>query len=100
MNRTNSDPMKKIVTASLSLICSGLLIAALLFLYLDEAPSPSDTALSQEQIDRALAAASEEGESGKTKMKKARYDYFFRMLRDPATNSIPQNIRARDSTRI
>lgn len=96
MNRTNSDPMKKFVTASLSLICSGLLIAALLFLYLDEAPSPSDTALSQEQIDRALAAASEEGESGKTKMKKARYDYFFRMLRDPATNSIPQNIRARE----
>jgi len=29
-------------------------------------------------------------------MKKARYEYFFRMIRDPATNQIPPNIRQRE----
>lgn len=32
----------------------------------------------------------------KQKMKKARGEYFFRMLRDPATNEIPSNIRSRE----
>lgn len=32
----------------------------------------------------------------KFKTKKARSDYFFNLLRDPATNSIPKNIRERE----
>jgi hypothetical protein len=32
----------------------------------------------------------------KFERKKAREDYFFKILRDPATNSIPQNIRERE----
>lgn len=35
-------------------------------------------------------------ELGRIKSKKARNEYFFRMLRDPATNSIPRNIRQRE----
>lgn len=32
----------------------------------------------------------------RAKMNMARYEYFFRLMRDPATNRIPQNIRNRE----
>lgn len=38
-----------------------------------------------------------EGESAfRQEAKKARYDYFHRLLRDPATDRIPENIRSRE----
>lgn len=38
----------------------------------------------------------EEGEENPIEMKRARAEYFFRMLRDPATNRIPNNIRSKE----
>jgi len=38
----------------------------------------------------------DENEMSRVKMKKARNDYFFKILRNPATNQIPNNIRARE----
>lgn len=35
----------------------------------------------------------QEEKGDKQLMKKARYEYFFRLLRNPITNSIPENIR-------
>ncbi len=87
--------MKRIVTVVAGIICSGLLLAGILFLSLNESDTEA-TELTQEKINRMLSEASEDGKSGKAQMKKARYEYFFRMLRDPATNTIPQNIRARE----
>lgn len=88
--------MRKFVTASVAAIFSGLLVAGVLFLFLAEDTPLQEPQLTQERIDRVLSEASEDGKSGKEEMKKARYEYFFRMLRDPATNTIPQNIRARE----
>jgi len=87
--------MKRIVTVVAGIICSGLLLAGVLFLFLNETET-REAELTQQKINRMLDEASENGKSGKAQMKKARYEYFFRMLRDPATNTIPQNIRARE----
>jgi len=87
--------MKRIVTVVAGIICSGLLLAGVLFLFLNETET-REAELTQQKINRMLDEASEDGKSGKAQMKKARYEYFFRMLRDPATNTIPQNIRARE----
>jgi len=38
----------------------------------------------------------EEAEKKEMEMKRARAEYFFRMLRDPVTNRIPPNIRSRE----
>jgi hypothetical protein len=38
----------------------------------------------------------EEGYKQKIEMKRARSEYFFNLLRDPATNEIPENIRSRE----
>lgn len=62
--------------------------------------NPSDaTKSSYNKMEEVLAELSEEGEGeeeNRVEAKKARNDYFFRMLRDPATNSIPKNIRSRE----
>ncbi len=83
--------MKKGATKFITILCGCALLAAILFVYNDY----SDEPLTQQKIDRLLENNSGE-EAGKVEMKKARYEYFFNMLRDPATNSIPRNIRSRE----
>lgn len=83
--------MKKGATKFITILCGCALLAAILFVYNDY----SDEPLTQQKIDRLLENNSGE-ETGKAEMKKARYEYFFNMLRDPATNSIPRNIRSRE----
>ena len=68
---------------SLSLLIS-LLSALVIFLTLNK-PTVED-------YENILA----QKKSLKVKTKKARSDYFFKMLRDPATNSIPRNIRLKE----
>ncbi|WP_138430416.1 T9SS type A sorting domain-containing protein [Fodinibius saliphilus] len=51
--------------------------------------APGNTEFSAESM-------SEEQEMDRIEAKKARREYFFRMLRNPATNKIPANIRARE----
>jgi len=44
----------------------------------------------------AKKADTDTGKLSRTEMKMARYEYFFRLMKDPATNSIPANIRSRE----
>ncbi|NGP89975.1 T9SS type A sorting domain-containing protein [Aliifodinibius halophilus] len=47
-------------------------------------------------MESSVTPVPEEQEISREKSKKARSEYFFRMLRNPETNKIPQNIRARE----
>lgn len=46
--------------------------------------------------DEEMAQKIEEIDVDAAEMKRARSDYFFKLLRDPATDRIPQNIRTRE----
>ena len=58
------------------------------------------TLSSAQQAEKNIAAFSDndekEDKASKVKSKKARQEYFFRLMRDPATNAIPENIRSRE----
>ena len=64
------------------------LVLAVLFFPTDDRPSPEADIppVDTERIDSDDPQA----------MKRARWDYFFRLQRDPTTNRIPDNIRARE----
>jgi hypothetical protein len=72
----------KIIYTSLAIgIC-----AAIAFVGLSQWPADNNSAVLKKIRSTGSPKASFES-------KKARADYFFRMLRDPATNAIPANIR-------
>ncbi len=62
------------------------LVAALLVLLIATPPSDDAPTAAPERIDQTDRQA----------MKRARWEYFFRLQRDPATNRIPDHIRARE----
>ena len=81
--------MKKGATKIISLLLGCVLITAVIFIY-----SNSNDTTAQEQVEQKLEDPTDK--LSKAETKKARYEYFFRMLRDPATNTIPRNIRSRE----
>jgi hypothetical protein len=87
--------MKNNATKATIAILSLLIIAAGYWAVtqLNQTQSPSSEKLSVKKMADQLPDLDE---LGKVQSKKARNDYFFRMLRDPATNSIPKNIRSRE----
>ncbi|MBN2731688.1 MAG: T9SS type A sorting domain-containing protein [Balneolaceae bacterium] len=91
--------MKKNATKLTLSILSILLLGAACWTYVQFYQS-SSTNIEASSMEEVLAQLDKEGEEGegesRIKAKKARYEYFFRMVRDPATNSIPKNIRARE----
>lgn len=88
--------MKKTAT-KLATIILLLCLAGLGYWSINHFPKPDSA---EESIKETLAELSEEGEEAeegnRQEAKKARYEYFFKLLRDPETNSIPENIRARE----
>lgn len=80
-----------------------LLFAAGTAYWLIPNPSPSGDPLTAAQKAEQMIAAFNEGEQSaegesrhRAEAKKARYEYFQRLLRDPATGRIPENIRSRE----
>lgn len=73
-------------------ISSLLLLAGGLLYFSGFSPAP--------QEDTGLADRIEEqmGKMNRAEKKAARSEYFFRLMRDPSTNSIPENIRNRELT--
>ncbi|MFQ5568366.1 MAG: T9SS type A sorting domain-containing protein [Rhodothermales bacterium] len=69
-------------------LCLGVGLLALLVYLWNPAGTPSSTS-----HNSIFSSSSPEASVAK---KKARADYFFRMLRDPATNALPVNIRQRE----
>lgn len=82
--------MKKSATKFITLICGLALLATALFLFIEEPAS-----ITQQQIDQDLGDNPED-ELEKAEMSANRYEYFFKKLRDPATNSIPRDVRVRE----
>ncbi|GAA5521588.1 T9SS type A sorting domain-containing protein [Aliifodinibius salicampi] len=66
-----------------------LLLAGTLYYYSASVPSDKETELA-DQIEEQL------GKMDRAEKKVARSEYFFKLMRDPATNSIPPNIRNRE----
>lgn len=56
----------------------------------------SDPSVSETFKSEAVTDVPEQDELPKAVSKRARGEYFFRLLRDPATNAIPDNIRQRE----
>ena len=80
----------KIVRKHVYLFIAIGLCAALIFVGISPwAASDNGVVLKQKIRSTSSPKASIES-------KKARTDYFFRMLRDPATNTIPTHIRQRE----
>ena len=95
--------MNKSVTKFTLGILFVVLIAGLAYwVYADydsaDTSKPDHTAMEKalEQLE-GEGKAEEEGESEhRIETKKARYEYFFRLVRDPKINAIPKNIRSRE----
>jgi hypothetical protein len=66
-----------------------LLLAGTLYYYSASVPSDKETELA-DQIEEKL------GKMDRTEKKVARSEYFFKLMRDPATNATPPNIRNRE----
>jgi len=81
--------MKRTAT-TLSLIAAIAICTAVIMAGIDLWPDSGSA------IAVRLPAENEEEGYKKIEKKLARTEYFFRMLRDPATNSIPPNVRARE----
>ena len=59
--------------------------------------TPANTGTSPQELARLLEEQpSSSSPRASVAMKRDRWEYFFRMQRDPATNRIPSNIRARE----
>lgn len=81
------DIISKNSTISLLIITGILLLAAGGLLYFSSTPSDDELA---GRIEEQL------GKMERAEKKAARSEYFFRLMRDPETNSIPENIRNRE----
>ncbi|MGK7369715.1 MAG: hypothetical protein ACNS64_05830, partial [Candidatus Halalkalibacterium sp. M3_1C_030] len=82
--------MKKGVTKLIIITCSIALAVTALFVFNNNS-KPVD----QQIIDQNLGDSPED-KLTKAEMKADRYEYFFKKLRDPVTNTIPRDIRARE----
>jgi len=82
--------MKKGVTKLITITCGIALLVTALFVF-----NYNSEQLSQQQIEQALGDSPED-KLTKAEMKADRYEYFFKKLRDPVTNSIPRDIRRRE----
>ncbi len=90
--------MKKTATKLLSLLLL-FCIAGLAYWALNDNIQSSVNADGTTIEDSRSSVSDEEQRdqiSGKIQAKKARYDYFFRLLRNPQTNTIPSNLRSRE----
>jgi len=81
--------MKKKIIGGLSVIVLTISVAAILWTSLGEQDS-------YEKEEGELKQKVEEIDVDAAEMKRARADYFFKLLRDPVTDQIPQNIRTRE----
>lgn len=101
-----SSIMKKSVKKRLFTAFSLVILMVVATIFYFNSPAPfSNHPSSKKQIAEKLGSGAEheadragtdtEG-SIRAKMNMARYKYFFRLMRDPATNSIPPNIRSRE----
>ena len=81
-----STSTKRTITAVLAFVLVGLLG---FFAAHTAQQSPAAPALAEDARPADKRAAAFE-------RKKARAEYFFQLLRDPATNRLPDNIRARE----
>jgi len=100
---------KSAIKHSLLILGLGILLftTGIFFFSTNSIQFPEYASSLQEKVAEKLHGA-EEREEGKekekqeklnrAKMKMARYEYFFRLMRDPATNRIPPNIRNRELT--
>ncbi|MDZ7682175.1 MAG: hypothetical protein U5J63_10825 [Fodinibius sp.] len=86
--------MKNSATKKLlaTLGASTVLIAAAIF-YVSYSGSQSAGDVSQNEISAKIAA---QEKMGRVEMKLARSEYFFKLMRDPQTDEIPENIRNRE----
>ena len=60
------------------------------------APHPTQDAPRQPALDAATASTPLDKRAAAYERKKARAEYFFQLMRDPATNTIPDKIRQRE----
>lgn len=88
-------------------LAAGAIVVALaagLFLFAEPAPSPGDMAVTESALADAAPAPGgahhqhllEEADRPRGAFNRPRYEYFFRLLRDPATNAIPSDVRMRE----
>lgn len=82
--------MNKSVTKLILITCGIALAVTALFVFNNNSES-----VTQQRIDQNLGEDPED-KLTKAEMSANRYEYFFKKLRDPVTNSIPRDIRARE----
>ncbi|HKJ34490.1 MAG TPA: T9SS type A sorting domain-containing protein [Balneolales bacterium] len=78
------NSLRKLILTTLIILLAG----SGLYLYLRSIPR----SIHKSQKDKVEI----ETEQGREKDNKGRAEYYFRMLRDPATNSIPRNVREKE----
>jgi photosystem II stability/assembly factor-like uncharacterized protein len=77
----------------LTIIGAAFIITTAVIFYVT--PSGSFNLSPQDQLEKEPSQVLAK-QMGRTEMKKARNEYFFNLMRDPATNKIPANIRNRE----
>src|SRR5690625_3151829 len=82
---SSNNARRLLITGVLLLLAGGFLY----FYDFSPAKPDSDTTLA-EHIEEQL------GKMDRAEKKAARSEYFFRLMRDPSTNSIPENVRNRE----
>lgn len=85
----NQEGLKRLV------IVTGILLLSLaggLLYFSGLATAPDKDTQLADRIEKQM------GKMDRAEKKAARSEYFFRLMRDPATNSIPENIRNRELT--
>ena len=79
---------KRIALALAIFLMAGLVVMV--------APHPTQDAPRQPALDAATASTPLDKRAAAYERKKARAEYFFQLMRDPATNTIPDKIRQRE----
>ncbi|MCW9705997.1 T9SS type A sorting domain-containing protein [Fodinibius salsisoli] len=88
--------MNKYATKRLLILAGVSLLLVLGGLFYFHSSSPKDISLLSAKNENYEAKLSELDKMDRIEKKEARADYFFRLMRDPATNAIPENIRNRE----
>ncbi|MDZ7715771.1 MAG: hypothetical protein U5J95_06115 [Balneolaceae bacterium] len=73
-----------------------ILLAGFSYLVINTIPNSSVSKTARLGQDTLLEEKKESDKLSKEQTKKARNEYYFTLLRDPKTNTIPDNIRARE----
>jgi len=88
--------MKNSVTKRLLAVGgAAVLILAITVLYLS-GPLTNSAGSTSQNVEGKSSSGAVAQKMDRVEMKKARSEYFFNLMRDPATNSIPRNIRNRE----